>query len=411
MVSDPDAGDSIAFSVNNKPSWLNLQVIDKHHAKLFGVPPLGFAGNYSTTVVAKDRDGLSDSQAFTIVVDIKNNRPILDPIIISNQKEDTNFTFSQQIFVDAFSDADNDNIQLIKIVALPLHGTLTLNASAVSADQEINFNDIAKLVYSPDADYYGNDVFEWNAFDGKGYSASKSTVSFFIQNINDAPRLEDLETSPIVFSLGDDDKFLTDQLRVVEVDLDDKISSAVITVSDHYKMGEDELLFDDMPKIKGSWSDSLGILTLTGIDSVLNYQKALRSIRYHNKNPFTPDFGARTITLVATDNNDAASEPVSRKISFKDTFIPLDIPTGFTPNGDHVNDTWNIEHIDLYPECVVSVYTRSGQLVFRSEGYRQEWDGISNGQLLPAGVYYFVVELQKYKRTYKGSLTILKSEN
>ena len=407
-ATDPDVGDSIGFSVINKPSWLNIEAVDRYHAKLFGIPPVGFSGNYATTVVATDRSGASDNQDFTIVVDVKNYKPVLEPIIINNLKEDNDFTFSKKVFVDAYSDADNDTIQLIKIVSLPSHGTLLLNGSMVNADDEININNINQLVYSPDPDYYGNDLFEWNAFDGKGYSATKSTATFFIQNVNDPPRLEDLETNPLLFALGDDEKFITDQLRVVEVDLEDKISSAVVRISDHYKQGEDELLFDDMTKIKGVWSDSLGILTLSGIDTVMNYEDALRSVRYKNKNSFTPDFNARTITIVATDANDATSDPVSRKITFEDTFVPLDIPSGFTPNGDLVNDTWNIENIELYAETVVSVYTRSGELVFRSEGYQQEWDGTSNGQKLPSGVYYYVIELQKYKRTYKGSVTILK---
>ena len=52
-------------------------------------------------------------------------------------------------------------------------------------------------------------------------------------------------------------------------------------------------------------------------------------------------------------------------------------PTAFTPNGDGVNDTWQILLIDQYPHSIIDIYSRWGQRVFKSNGYNQEqeWDG------------------------------------
>ncbi|MFN7013796.1 MAG: gliding motility-associated C-terminal domain-containing protein, partial [Bacteroidia bacterium] len=44
-------------------------------------------------------------------------------------------------------------------------------------------------------------------------------------------------------------------------------------------------------------------------------------------------------------------------------------PNGFTPNGDGVNDVWIIDNIQFFPNNVVEVYNRWGELLFRSEGY------------------------------------------
>ncbi len=91
--------------------------------------------------------------------------------------------------------------------------------------------------------------------------------------------------------------------------------------------------------------------------------------------------------------------------------MPLDIPNAFTPNPsfDDVNTTWNILNIELYPEVDVQVYSRNGNMVFQSNGYEQEWDGIADdGETLPAGVYYYFINLNKYGATFKGTISILK---
>jgi gliding motility-associated-like protein len=70
----------------------------------------------------------------------------------------------------------------------------------------------------------------------------------------------------------------------------------------------------------------------------------------------------------------------------------------FTPNGDMIHDYWEILQSDLYPTMDVRVYSRWGQQVYRSTGYgegSQRWDGRKNGTPLPAGTYYYVIELNR----------------
>ena len=68
------------------------------------------------------------------------------------------------------------------------------------------------------------------------------------------------------------------------------------------------------------------------------------------------------------------------------------IPNAFTPNGDGINDLWNIPQLADYPNCLVSVYSRYGNLVFQARGYGKPWDGTSNGTLVPAGTYYYRID-------------------
>jgi len=67
------------------------------------------------------------------------------------------------------------------------------------------------------------------------------------------------------------------------------------------------------------------------------------------------------------------------------------IPNAFTPNGDGVNDLWTIQKLSDFPKCLVSIYTRYGNLVYQSSGYAKPWDGTSNGSQVPTGTYYYVI--------------------
>ena len=85
-------------------------------------------------------------------------------------------------------------------------------------------------------------------------------------------------------------------------------------------------------------------------------------------------------------------------------------PNGFTPNGDGVNDDWQIDYIDQFPESVVEVYNRWGEQLFRSIGYTTRWNGTYKGKQLPVGTYYYIIELNDplFPDTYSGPITIMR---
>ncbi|MCB0784196.1 MAG: gliding motility-associated C-terminal domain-containing protein, partial [Flavobacteriales bacterium] len=93
------------------------------------------------------------------------------------------------------------------------------------------------------------------------------------------------------------------------------------------------------------------------------------------------------------------------------TVIPeVVIPTGFTPNGDGYNDTWVIDFVELFPDIEVEIYNRWGELLFRSVGYQQPWDGRYEGGLVPVGTYYYVVVLNDpdFPEPFTGPLTVIR---
>ncbi|MCP4522275.1 MAG: gliding motility-associated C-terminal domain-containing protein [Cytophagales bacterium] len=87
---------------------------------------------------------------------------------------------------------------------------------------------------------------------------------------------------------------------------------------------------------------------------------------------------------------------------------PVLIPNGFSPNGDDLNEEWIIQDIEDYPEALVKVFNRWGDVVYVTYGYLNDWDGTKDGEPLPNATYYYVVELNFRDLEYAGSVTIVR---
>ena len=73
-----------------------------------------------------------------------------------------------------------------------------------------------------------------------------------------------------------------------------------------------------------------------------------------------------------------------------DTLTVVDI---VTPNGDGINDTWEVNNIQSFPGTIVKVYNRWGNEVFSSNNYNNDWAGTGpGGDTLPSGSYYYQID-------------------
>ncbi|WP_428331533.1 gliding motility-associated C-terminal domain-containing protein [Mucilaginibacter sp.] len=85
----------------------------------------------------------------------------------------------------------------------------------------------------------------------------------------------------------------------------------------------------------------------------------------------------------------------------------INVPNVFTPNGDGINDLWNIKYLSNYPTCSVSVFNRYGLQIFHSVGYGKPWAGTYNNKKLPTGTYYYIIDLKDGSKPLSGSVTII----
>ncbi|MCB0401001.1 MAG: gliding motility-associated C-terminal domain-containing protein, partial [Flavobacteriales bacterium] len=112
----------------------------------------------------------------------------------------------------------------------------------------------------------------------------------------------------------------------------------------------------------------------------------------------TAPCGNASATVVVTiDNSGCTVTPTEYVIS-----------NLLTPNGDGKNDTWIITNVELLDGATVMIFNRWGTKLYETTSYQNDWNGTYNGQDLPDGAYYYVIELNG--EVIQGPLTLLRTK-
>ncbi|MEO8147629.1 MAG: gliding motility-associated C-terminal domain-containing protein, partial [Bacteroidia bacterium] len=86
---------------------------------------------------------------------------------------------------------------------------------------------------------------------------------------------------------------------------------------------------------------------------------------------------------------------------------PIEIPSGFTPNGDGKNDFFVIHNIEDYPQNSLEIYNRWGVKIYSTNNYKNDWNGEGKGgDTLPEGTYFYILNLKSISKTYKGYIDL-----
>ncbi len=79
-----------------------------------------------------------------------------------------------------------------------------------------------------------------------------------------------------------------------------------------------------------------------------------------------------------------------------------------TPNGDGINDNWEIYDEDRYRSFDVYIYSSSGELIYHTNNYTENpWCGKNAGKDLPDGVYYYILKSPDRSLIFKGIINLL----
>jgi gliding motility-associated-like protein len=88
---------------------------------------------------------------------------------------------------------------------------------------------------------------------------------------------------------------------------------------------------------------------------------------------------------VEINNSGCTAEATENVTSFY-----CDIPKGISPNGDELNDYFDLSNLIVKK---LEIFNRYGVKVYSKTNYKKEWDGKSDGgQELPDATYYYVIE-------------------
>ncbi|WP_294733078.1 T9SS type B sorting domain-containing protein [uncultured Flavobacterium sp.] len=130
-----------------------------------------------------------------------------------------------------------------------------------------------------------------------------------------------------------------------------------------------------------------------------DYEYSLNGVIYQDE-PIFIELASGQYTIYIRDKNGCM--PV-----YTDTIFVLDYPKFFTPNGDGVNETWRIPHMNNRPDIEVVVFDRFGKIVSGFKGASSGWDGTLLGIKLPATDYWFTITLEN-GQTIKGHFALLR---
>jgi gliding motility-associated-like protein len=121
-----------------------------------------------------------------------------------------------------------------------------------------------------------------------------------------------------------------------------------------------------------------------------------------------------TVTSIGNDITYTIDAQNSTGCAVKDTiritvFARVWVPDAFSPNGDGVNDVLELPGIEAFPDAIITIFNRWGEVIYSSgKGYTNPFDGTLNGTSLPTGVYAYTLSTVPEKPVMRGRLVLIR---
>ncbi len=309
----------------------------------------------------KSNDG-EDGNTVTvsIVINASNAPPVADDDAATVDEGAT-------IAIDV-SDGDVDpdgslNLNSVTIISGPTNGTVSVTGNGM-------------VQYTHDGSETISDSFTYTIEDDMGAVSNVATVSITVNPINDPP-------------IADNDSETTEFGESVSINI----------------------LDGDI--------DVDGFLDPASVTIITQPTRGLAAVNSNGTVTYTHDGfmeGNDEFTYTVNDNDGATSNIATVTINVLGEEEDLiEVPDVFTPDGDGNNDVWFIPSIENYPNNTVRVFNRWGNKVYEVNGYNNTsrvWDSTSNSKLnwdgnqVPDGTYFYVIELQDEDQVISGFVVI-----
>ncbi len=149
------------------------------------------------------------------------------------------------------------------------------------------------------------------------------------------------------------------------------------------------------------------------INGTDTYKYSLDDITYSESTPTNLPIGWNK--LYVSDSKGCKSSKL-----FEVEPTPIYPEKYFTPNGDGVNETWDIENINMYPAYIVEIFDRYSKRLFiqRVGSFNTGgnntvdgdeftgWDGMYNGHAMPSDDYWYLITVEEIRKQYTGHFTL-----
>jgi gliding motility-associated-like protein len=138
-----------------------------------------------------------------------------------------------------------------------------------------------------------------------------------------------------------------------------------------------QLKANGYPDTKYLWSPSTGLDNATIENPIALLEREQQYLLY-------------TITKEGCDRS---SKVVVKRYKGPEIYVP----TAFSPNNDGNNDVLKAFPVGIKLFQHLSIYDRSGKLLFRTNDHHKGWDGTFNGKQMNPGTFVFVAQAIDYK--------------
>jgi VCBS repeat-containing protein len=193
-------------------------------------------------------------------------------------------------------------------------GVLTLTGSSSVANYQTALQSVqfSSTNHNPTT----SKTIEFKANDGTLDSAP-ATKNIAVTPVNDAPTVT-TTASALAYTEKDPATVIDSNVAVTDPD-STNANGATVSITTNFNGLQDVLSFVNTANITGSYNSGTGVMTLSGTDTIANYQAALRTVKYQNTSAApTPTPGptaSRTISFQVTDSGNAASNVATRDIT------------------------------------------------------------------------------------------------
>ena len=265
--------------------------------------------------------GASVQQSRTIEVTPSNDAPVESTIEGTNVAYTENDPATQITNTIAIGDVDDTNIESAvvqitgnyvngqDVLAFTNTGTITGVWNAVAgtmtltgSDTLANYEAALRSITFENTSNAPSELTRTVSFTVNDGDVDSNTLTrdIDVTSVNSTPVESTIEGTNIAFTENDGPTQITNTIAIADVD-DTNIESAVVQITGNYVNGQDLLAFTDTGTITGVWNAVSGTMTLTGTDTLANYELALRSITFDSGDD--PTSLTRTISFTVNDGN------------------------------------------------------------------------------------------------------------
>jgi len=369
---------------DGETTYSNWSILDGNINDAFSIDPLtgeisvnnqaalDFEGLTSYTLTISVSDGVNTSELQTIVINV-NNLNDVRPIIASN----INFSV-------------DENKALGFVV-----GTIT----ATDEDGETTFS-------------------SWSIVGGNTNNTFRIDPLTGIISVETSSALNFEATSAYTLVITVSDGINTSLTQTVVIQVNDLNEIPVVAENQVFELMENSPNGVEIGVVLASDPDGTNTFkdcTIVSQSESGVFEMDLATGKITLKNNTALDFETQPTHTLWTTVSDGHGVSIAVAITINLIDVPENadgnpvIFTAFSPNGDGVNDTWNIPNLNAYPDCEMKVFNSDGMELFYNKGYTRQWDGTHQGKEMPLGTYYYLVRLNDTSNTvYKGHFTLIR---